>query len=93
MLADPKMSGTPSVLSEPGVMDLLGLDRDFDMRTLLDRSGYPPIKFRAQTWRAQKDIVFPQLDEAAASCSRDSFERGSPRTLCRGGKIYLAGTG
>lgn len=81
------------MLSEPGVMDLLALDRDFDMRTVLDRSGYPPIKFRTQTWRAQKDIAFPPLAEVSEGCSGDSLNRNSPRTLCRGGKIYLAGTG
>jgi hypothetical protein len=87
------MSGTPPVLSEAGVMDLLALDRDFDMRTVLDRSGYPPIKFRAQPWRAHKDIAFPPPADDAASCLEGLSGRHSPRTLCRGGRIYLAGTG
>lgn len=84
------MSGSPRQLSDPEIVDLLNIDRDFDMRTVLDRSGYPPIKFKSQTWRAQSHIAFPPK-----SSSPDATSDGhrTPRRLCRGGKIYVAGTG
>lgn len=84
------MSGSPRQLSDPEIVELLHIDRDFDMRTVLDRSGYPPIKFRSQTWRAQSDIAFPP-ETSSSDAGSDGHK--TPRRLCRGGKIYVAGTG
>ena len=83
------MSATPHQLSDSEMLEILSLDRDFDMRTVMDRTGYPPIGFRPQTWRAQSDIAFPP----EAADSSNSSNSGTPRRLCLGGKVYLAATG
>lgn len=81
------MSGSPLQISDPDVLNLLRLDRDFDMRTVMDRSGYPPIQYKSQGWRAQTHLAFPPCHDEKSKCPEQA------RTLVRGGKIYLAGTG
>lgn len=84
------MSGSPLQISDPYVINILNLDRDFDMLTVMNRSGYPQPQYKSQTWRAQSHLAFPpgQLPETPDSQGVDMARR-----LVRGGKIYLAGTG
>ncbi|KAK1830084.1 hypothetical protein QBC39DRAFT_116847 [Podospora conica] len=84
-----KTAGTPPELSDPEIQQLLRVNHEFDMRTVTNRAGYPPIKFKAQTWRAHEGIAFPQ----GSSRSDASTWVATPKPLCRGGKIYLASTG
>ncbi|KAF0329892.1 hypothetical protein K4K61_006266 [Colletotrichum sp. SAR11_59] len=85
-----KATATPPQLKDPDVQNLLCLDHNFDMRTVTDRSGYPSISYKAQTWRAQRDIAFPGGESESDA---DSTRVATPKRLCRGGKIYLASTG
>jgi hypothetical protein len=50
-------------------VEIISIDHAFDTRTVMDRSGYPPMKFRQQTWRAHSDIAFPPAsgNESATS--------------------------
>ncbi|KAI3528607.1 uncharacterized protein CLUP02_13985 [Colletotrichum lupini] len=85
-----KATSTPPQLKDPEVQNLLQLDHNFDMRTVTERTGYPSIAYKAQTWRAQRDIAFPGDESDPDS---DPIRVATPKRLCRGGKIYLASTG
>ncbi|KAF4458059.1 hypothetical protein F53441_134 [Fusarium austroafricanum] len=81
------MSGTPHQISDPKVIEFLNNDRDFDLRIIMDRSGYPPLGFKSQGWRAQSHLAFPP----PAKTDAQGLEMS--RSLVRGGKIYVAATG
>lgn len=63
------------------------VDNEFDLQTVLNRTGYPPLQFKSQTWRSQTHLAFPAELEVD--------DQGIRRTkyLVRGGKIYIAATG
>ncbi|KAM5361674.1 hypothetical protein ACJZ2D_012951 [Fusarium nematophilum] len=81
------MSENPLQPSDPEVVESLDLDRDFDLRAVMDRSGYPPIRHKSQAWRAQSHLAFPPPPDA------DPQGMETARRLIKGGKIYLAGIG
>jgi len=60
---------------------------EFDLQTVLNRTGYPPLQFKSQAWRSQAHLAFPAEPEVD--------DQGIERTKyhVRGGKIYIAATG
>lgn len=82
------MSDSPiKYTEEQDYLEAPALDLSFDLQTVTNRDGYPPIRHCAQTWRAQRDIAFPPCPDA------DGQDLDVARRLVKGGKIYFAATG